>query len=87
MKYIYKARTKEGKIEKGVIDASSKEAAAALLQKYNIFATSLKEETPKGSFLKNINFEPKPSKKDLAIFSRQMAVMLNSLMWMKKLVL
>ena len=44
MKYIYKARTKEGKVETGIIEASNKEAAAILLQKYNIFVTSLTEE-------------------------------------------
>ena len=45
MKFVYQARTKEGKIEKGTVEASSREAAAALLQKYNIFVTLLKEET------------------------------------------
>ncbi len=78
MKFTYKARTKEGKIETGTIEASSKEAAAVLLQKYNIFVTSLKEEVVKSSFLKNLRFEKKVSKKDLAIFSRQLAVMLES---------
>ena len=43
MKYIYQARSKEGKIETGTVEASTKEAAALLLQKYNIFVTSIKE--------------------------------------------
>jgi type IV pilus assembly protein PilC len=78
MKYIYQARTKEGKLETGTIEASSKEAAAALLQKYNIFVTSLKEETPQFLSLKKITFFKKVSKKDLTIFSRQLAMMLES---------
>jgi type IV pilus assembly protein PilC len=78
MKFSYKARTKEGKIETGIIEASSKEAAAVLLQKYNIFVTSLKEEVEKKNFFKNIKFETKVSRKELAIFSRQLAVMLES---------
>ena len=44
MKYTYKARTKDGKMETGVIDAYSKEDAALLLQKYNIFITFLEEK-------------------------------------------
>jgi len=76
MKYSYQARTKEGKVESGTVEASTKDAAAALLQKYNIFVTSLKEiKTP---FAIKIKFLEKVSKKDLAIFSRQMAVMLDS---------
>ena len=76
MKYTYQARTKEGKIEEGTVEASSKDAAAVLLQKYNIYVTSLKEK--KSKFSIRINFFEKASKKDLAIFSRQMAVMLDS---------
>ena len=78
MKYIYKARTKEGKVETGIIEASNKEAAAILLQKYNIFVTSLTEEGAKKISFKNIRFETNISKKELAIFSRQLAVMLES---------
>lgn len=77
MKYIYQARSKEGKVETGTIEASSKEAAALLLQKYNIFVTSLKEETPKILTTK-FGFSEKVSKKELAIFSRQLSVMLQS---------
>lgn len=78
MKYIYQARSKEGKMETGTVEASSKETAAVLLQKYNIFVTSIREETPFIFRTENISFLNKVSKKDLAIFSRQLAVMLQS---------
>jgi type IV pilus assembly protein PilC len=78
MKYIYQARSKEGKMESGTVEASSKEAAALLLQKYNIFVTSIKEQTPLILRFENIGFLNKVSKKDSAIFSRQLAVMLQS---------
>lgn len=77
MKFLYQARTKDGRIEKGTIEASSKDAAAALLQKYNIFAVSIKEAKSLFFFSRDF-FTKKVSKKDLAIFSRQLAVMLNS---------
>ena len=78
MKYTYQARSKEGKLETGTVEASSKESAAFLLQKYNIFVTSIKEQTPVLARLNEITFFEKVSKKDLAIFSRQLAVLLQS---------
>lgn len=78
MKYFYQARSKDGKIETGTVEASSEEAAALLLQKYGIYVTSLKEKTSKVLFFKKLWFLEKVSKKDLAIFSRQLAVMLQS---------
>jgi type IV pilus assembly protein PilC len=78
MKYIYQARSKEGKIETGTVEASSKEAAALLLQKYNIFVTSIKESSPLILRTENLSIFNKVSRKDLAIFSRQLAVMMQS---------
>ncbi len=78
MKYIYQAKTKEGKTETGTVEASSKEAAVSLLQKYNIFVTSLKEQRAPLFRSESIAFLNKVSKKDLAIFARQLAVMLQS---------
>jgi type IV pilus assembly protein PilC len=78
MKYIYQARSKEGKVETGTVEASSKDSAALLLQKYNIFVTSIKEQNSLTLHTENIGFLNKISKKDLAIFSRELAVMLQS---------
>lgn len=78
MKFSYQARTKEGKIETGAIEASSREAALALLQKYNIFVTSLNEESEGGNWLGGVIIEKKISKEDIIVFSRQLAVMLES---------
>ena len=77
MKFVYQARSKEGKIEKGTVEASSKQAAAEILRKYNMIIVLLEEE--KGPlFLRLRFFKKKISKKDLAIFSRQLAVMLDA---------
>ena len=78
MNFNYKARTKEGKVEMGSIDAFSREAAIDLLQKYNIFVTSLEEKTEKTSFFQKISFQRKVSKKELAVFFRQLSIMLES---------
>ena len=55
-----------------------KESAALLLQKYNIFVTSIKEQGSLVLHTENISFLNKVSKKDLAIFSRQLAVLVQS---------
>jgi len=78
MKYIYQARSKEGKMETGTVEASSREAAAVLLQKYNIYVTSIKEEAKEAFRLSDISLFERISKKDLAVFSRQLALMLES---------
>jgi len=78
MKFNYKARTKEGKIETGIIEAYSKEDAALLLQKYNVFITSIEEQKVRESIFRKIEFSKKVSKKDLAIFFRQLSLMLES---------
>lgn len=78
MKYKYQARSKEGAIESGTVEASSKEAAADILSRYNIFVTSIEEEKSNFFISKEIGFLNKVSKKDLAIFSRQLSVMLES---------
>ena len=78
MKFNYQARNKEGKIERGIIEASSEKAAADLLQKYNVFVVSLKETKTPLSIFKSRLLKIKISKKDLAIFFRQLAVMIDS---------
>lgn len=79
MKFIYQARTKEGKIQSGTIEASSREAAAALLRKYNLYITSLKEVKITPLFLiEKIKLFQRVSKKDLAILSRQLGIMIDS---------
>ncbi len=65
-------------METGVIEAYSKEAANEILQKYNIFVTSLSQETKGRDFFKRTVVERKISRKDLAVFFRQLAVMLES---------
>ena len=60
------------------MEASSKEAAALLLQKYNIVVTSIKEQSSLISGGANIRLFNKVTKKDLAIFSRQLSVMLQA---------
>jgi type IV pilus assembly protein PilC len=78
MRFNYHARTKEGRIQTGVIEASSREAAISLLQKYGLYVTILEklEEVP--FYAKRIEFLERISRKDLVLFSRQLSIMFGS---------
>jgi len=78
MKFSYQARTPEGQIQSGVVEASSKEAALSLLQTYGLYVTSLEEEKKPPFFLKRIEIFQRVSRKDIALFSRQLAILFKS---------
>ncbi len=77
MRFKYKARTKEGKLRKGNIEASSQKSALYILEKYGLFILSLKE-VEKESFLEKKILLRRISDKDVMIFTRQLSVMLKS---------
>ena len=77
MRYIYKARTKEGKIQKGTIEASSRKAALYLLEKYGLYATYLKSSSSAGFLSKEITIK-RISPKNVIMFTRQFSVMLKA---------
>jgi type II secretory pathway component PulF len=77
MNFNYQARTKNGEVHTGQIEASSKEAAAALLRGRGLYVTFLEEATPP-IYARRIALFEKIGRKDLALFSRQLAIMFKS---------
>ena len=77
MIFNYQARTQKGEVHTGQIEASSKEAAAALLQGRGLYVTFLEEATPP-IYAKRIVLFERITIKDLALFSRQLAIMFKS---------
>jgi len=77
MKFDYQARTKGGELQTGVVEASSKEAALALLQKYDLYVTFL-EEKALPIYARELTIFQSITKKDLVLFFRQLAVMFRS---------
>jgi len=77
MKLNYQARTKKGEIRSGQVEASSREAAASLLQKHGLYVTFLEEFVPP-LYARRVKFFEKISQKDLVLFSRQLAIMFKS---------
>src|SRR3989338_1950416 len=77
MKFNYQARTVAGEIQAGIVDASSKEVAIDILKARELFVTGLEEFAPR-FYNKKISFLQFITKKDIVIFSRQMAIMMKS---------
>lgn len=76
MKFVYQGRTKEGQVKSGVIEAGAVQNAAEILRQQGLFITFLKKEDP--GVLGKIRFFEGVSGKDVAVFSRQLAVMFRA---------
>ena len=79
--FAYEGRTTSGEVRRGEIEASNVDAARSMLRQRQIAATSVK---PKGSGLGAVEIkmpaflEPGVGTKDLVIFTRQFATMIDS---------
>ncbi|MFH1462393.1 MAG: type II secretion system F family protein [bacterium] len=77
MQFNYQARTKTGEIRTGSVEASSKEATIALLQKHGLYVTFL-EERKFPLYAKKLQIFGGVSRKDVVLFSRQLSIMFKS---------
>jgi type IV pilus assembly protein PilC len=77
MKFNYQARTKQGDIQAGVVEASSKEIAVSLLQKHGFYVTYL-EEAKLPFYAQKIGFLKRITTKDIVLFSRQLSMMFDA---------
>ena len=73
--FAYEGRTADGQVKKGKIDAVDANAARNQLKRQNINPTSVKEN--KGGIEFSL-FKPKVTTRDLVIFTRQFATMIDS---------
>lgn len=78
MKFNYQARTKEGEIQAGQVEAPSKEAALSLLERYGLYVTLLEEEKSVPIYARKIKIFERITKKDIVIFTRQLSTMFIS---------
>jgi len=78
MKFDYQARTKEGDVQMGIVEAASQEAALSILQKYGLYITYLEEVVVPPFYAQNIRFFRGVSRKDIVIFSRQLSIMFKA---------
>ena len=77
MKFNYQARTKKGDVHTGFVEASSKESAVTILRERGLYVTFL-EEAAVPAYARRIEFFGRITKKDVVLFSRQLAIMFRS---------
>ncbi|MDP9068808.1 MAG: type II secretion system F family protein [Actinomycetota bacterium] len=76
--YAYRVRTKEGRVIAGKMDADGEAAVASRLRAQGLVPVQITKEAGEG-LKKDITILPEKVKlKDLAVFSRQFATMINS---------
>ena len=78
MKLRYKARTKDGEMQVGFIEAITREAAVNSLSSHNLFILSLEPADRRKWFGSISSFLNRVSAKDLMIFTRQFATLLSA---------
>ena len=79
-KFIYSAKNDQNKLTKGKVEATNKKAALEILQKQHLRPVTIKQE---GGFdPNNLQFgflkRKKVKRKDLVVFTRQLATMINA---------
>ena len=77
MVYQWSGKTVRGTIESGEITATTREEVISLLRKRNITATVVTEKTKKG-ILDKFTFGGKVKDRDIVIFTRQFATMIDA---------
>jgi type IV pilus assembly protein PilC len=79
MKFVFKAKNKEGGIKEGTIEASNNETAAAVLQKNGLFPIKIVEEAKADQFTKTIlKYYDRVTEKELVVFFRQLAILIEA---------
>ncbi len=81
MKYTYTAKTKEGVIRSGNIDASNEEDAAKILKGHDLFILEVKKEEGSLPSIQNIKIpfiSGRVALKDKIIFTQQLAMMVKA---------
>lgn len=78
MKFIYEARNQQSQIQKGEVQARDKQSALATLKTANLTVISLTAQSEVPVFARRLKFFEKISLKDIAIFTRQLAVLIES---------
>lgn len=77
MKYNYQARTRGGQVQAGIIEASSQETAIETLKSRDLFVTAI-EEFASPIYAQKIKFFERITRKEIVIFSRQLAIMFKA---------
>ncbi len=78
MKFKYQAKTRDGEMQVGFVDATNRDAAAAILTSHELFVLTLVAEAPPGPLDRLSSFFNRVRQKDLIIFARQLSTLLQA---------
>ncbi|HJU05562.1 MAG TPA: type II secretion system F family protein [Nitrospiraceae bacterium] len=76
--FAYVGKTRQGSVKKGELAAKTRDEAMEQLRKQNVVVTSLQEKTATEGFLPKLSFGGGVSDKDIVVFTRQFATMINA---------
>jgi type IV pilus assembly protein PilC len=77
MKFNYQAKTKSGQVQTGVVEASDRKAAFNILKAHNLYPIVLEKSTVP-FYAKQLTIFQRAGRKDIVVFSRQLAIMFKS---------
>jgi type IV pilus assembly protein PilC len=78
MKFKYQAKTKEGATQVGFVEASDRDAASTILSSHDLFVLSVVADRPPSAFDNIAGFFGRVGRKDLIVFTRQLATLLEA---------
>jgi len=78
MKFRYQAKTKEGATQVGLVEASNRDSASTILSSHGLFVLSVVADRPPGLIDDVIGFFGRVGRKDLIVFTRQLATLLEA---------
>ncbi|MBI5732494.1 type II secretion system F family protein [Candidatus Jorgensenbacteria bacterium] len=78
MKFAYTARTKDGELQVGNVEAANRDSAVAILTSHNLFILSIQPMKEGAWYSRILDFFERVRGADLMIFTRQFATLLAS---------
>ena len=78
MKFKYQAKTKEGATQVGFVEAADRDSASAILASHDLFVLSVIAEQPPTALDAFAGFFGRVKRKDLIVFTRQLATLLEA---------
>jgi len=78
MKFNYQARTKQGEIQTGVVEAGSREAAIETLQRHDLVVVFLEELSETPLYTRSLKIFQRVKPKEVTIFYRQLAILFEA---------
>lgn len=76
--FNYKARSQDGKLQSGTIEAVSETTAATIIREHGLVLTSISQAGASQDFKKYLPFLNRVTAKDKVIFARQLSTMINA---------